>query len=931
MGVVYLGRDPVIGRRVALKTIRATAEDDSEQREFNERFMREAQAAGTLSHPNIVTIHDVGEEVETQTSFIAMEYVEGKNLKQLLKEKVAFSWDRIAEIAMSVADALDYAHRRGIVHRDVKPANIILTNDGTVKITDFGIAKIEASSLTETGQFLGTPNYMSPEQVTGEVVDGRSDLFSLGVVLYELLTKRKPFQGDNLTSISYKIVHEEYPAPQTYDAAIPMELNPILARALAKDPAARFQSGKDFLAALAEFRTRHAEMEMLKDLGEMVAQAENLGPVSTVESKQTPMPVPAPATGAGPKLGPIGLGGGATSLEDLARRGRSDLNPALVGPASTSFDSSIPDWSLDTDALKSPAEREAARRKEQAEAIPSSPGTLISDLQGRKAKKAAAAPPPPTPIFNEENRPTERIQTIPGPPASAASQAAKISTGEIPRPPASAPLPASAIPTPPRGVAPLNGPVTPRVIAPPTPVRGVPPLASNAASAPVTPVRGVPPLSASPTPAVPPRTPAPPVAPLPRASAPPMPPGGTAATLIPAGGTVPPIRPPAPPAPLQAQAAARPAAPPAVRDLSAPVPQQRPGGPRPAAAPRPAGRDITGPIGSRPPTGVQPIGPGAGTKETLPKSLREALQWDVNKRWAFAVIGAVLVVGVVIVGLLLQRSSAIAGREADDAAARQTLERRKLLEDGTRLLGAGQPAEARAKFLELVRLAPESAAARTALQQSELLLAKKQEEERKAAEAGAYLAEARRARAASDWARAVVEADGALAVDPFSEEAKEIRDVAQAEIRKQSRAAQRKAENQIRALKTSARPKPTAPPEPTATVVPAAATHPTPVPAPPARVRLRISFKAPIAQGYVMIRRNDVEIWRRAFDFGRKSGGGSLEGEVEVPSGAGEYKLWVIATDRSVNEYQVVPLNVGEGRTLALDVGTQKKLRVSLR
>ena len=912
MGVVYLGRDPVIGRRVALKTIRATAEDDSEQREFNERFMREAQAAGTLSHPNIVTIHDVGEEVETQTSFIAMEYVEGKNLKQLLKEKVAFSWDRVAEIVMSVADALDYAHRRGIVHRDVKPANIILTTDGTVKITDFGIAKIETSSLTETGQFLGTPNYMSPEQVTGEAVDGRSDLFSLGVVLYELLTKRKPFIGDNLTSISYKIVHEEYPAPQTYDATIPGEFTPILARALAKDPAARFQCGKDFNAALAELRTRHAEMEMLKDLGEMVAQAENLGPVSTVESKQRPMPAaPSSAgTGAAPKVGPIGLGGGSTSLEDLARRGRSDLNPALVGPAPMNLDTSIPDWSLDTDALKSPSEREAARKRErETPENVSSPGTLISDVQ-RGAKKAAAAdaariatgeikrppaatpppavapapPPPAAPIFNEENRPTERIQTIPG-----------LAPSAVP-----APIPPALIPTPPRGVPPLSpsisGPGSPRAAAP-TPAHGVPPLAPT--PAPSTPARGVPSVALPPTPVSPPRTPAHAVPPLPAA-----PPRATAP---------------------------RPAGSPAVRDISAPIP--RPTGPRPGGPPaRTPGRDVTGPVGPRPsPTGAQALPPAADTR---PKNLKEALRRGVNMRYALPVIAGAALLGAAVVGLLALRPSSIAGRGGDEAAAQETLAKRKMLEDGTRLLTAGQPEEARAKFLELVRLAPESAAARTALQQSEQLLAKKQEDDRRAREVGAYLAEARHARTALDWARAIVEADGALAIDPANAEAREIRESAQAEIRKQGRAAQKKAESQIRSLKASPRPKTaSAPePEPAAEAAPAAAAaEPAPAAAAGARARLKVAFRAPIVQGYVMIRRNDVEIWRRAFDFGRKSGGGSLEGEVDVASGAGEYKFWVIASDRSVNEYVVLPLTVGDGRTLALDVDAQKKLSVSLR
>jgi serine/threonine protein kinase len=907
MGVVYLGRDPVIGRRVALKTIRATAEDDSEQREFNERFMREAQAAGTLSHPNIVTIHDVGEEVETQTSFIAMEYVEGKNLKQLLKEKVAFSWDRIAEIAMSVADALDYAHRKGIVHRDVKPANIILTTDGTVKITDFGIAKIETSSLTETGQFLGTPNYMSPEQVTGEAVDGRSDLFSLGVVLYELLTKRKPFIGDNLTSISYKIVHEQYPSPQTYDATIPGEFTQILARALAKDPAARFQSGKDFHGALAELRTRHAEMEMLRDLGEMVAQAENLGPVSTVESKQTPLPqAPAPpGPAAAPKVGPVVLGGGATSLEDLARRGRSDLNPALVGPAPTNLDSSIPDWSLDTDAVRSPAEREAAKQREREPEPVSSPGTLISDVQRGARRVVAPLVPAPTPIFNEENRPTERIQTIPGPQHAAAPESTNASTGEIRRPPPVLPReaapPTVVVPTPPRGVKPVSlpfsGPTGPRAAAP-TPPRGVPPLSPT--QAPATPVRGTPSLQVAPTPAVPPRASAPPAAPPP-----PLP------------------RPPGP--------VARPAGAAAIRDVSAAVPQQRGAGPRPgASATRPPGRDITGPLGPRPQPGP-PTGPVA--TDTKPKNLREALRWGVNGRYALLVIGAAALLGAAVLGLLALRSSSIAGRGGDEVAAQAALAKKKILEDGTRLLAAGQPAEARAKFLELVRIAPESAAARTALQQSEQLLAKKEDEERRRTEVGSYLAEARHARAASDWARAIVEADGALALDPANAEGKAIREGAEAEIRKQGRAAQKKAESQIRALKASPRPRPTPAPEPTAE---AAASEPaSPSSAPPApvgpRVRLKVAFRAPIVQGYVMIRRNDVEIWRRVFDFGRKSGGGSLEGEVDVASGAGEYKVWVIAADRSVSEYAVLPLNVGEGRTLSLDVDAQKKLAVSLR
>jgi serine/threonine protein kinase len=278
MGVVYLAKDPSIGRLVAIKTIRAQSgdEDDSESREFRERFMREAQTAGILSHPNIVTIYDVGEDKDSGVSFIAMEYIEGKTIKQMLVDKANFAPDQIADIIGQVAEALDYAHRKGIIHRDIKPANIMITTDGKVKITDFGIAKVASSNLTTTGQFLGTPNYMSPEQVTGAPVDGRSDIFSLGVVLYEMLSRRKPFAGENLTTISYKIVHENYAPLADGTKNVPEEFDTILSKALSKDPWNRFQRGKDFALSLYQAKARFEEQAIFQDLGTMVSSAENL-------------------------------------------------------------------------------------------------------------------------------------------------------------------------------------------------------------------------------------------------------------------------------------------------------------------------------------------------------------------------------------------------------------------------------------------------------------------------------------------------------------------------------------------------------------------------------------------------------------------------------------------------------------------------------
>jgi tRNA A-37 threonylcarbamoyl transferase component Bud32/tetratricopeptide (TPR) repeat protein len=263
MGVVYLARDPLIGRHVALKTFHiGYSVKDQELQQFRKRFIREAQSAGILSHPSIVTIHDVVEESAEGVTFIAMEYVRGTNLKELLQRSDALPVDFALEVVAQVADALEYAHSKGVVHRDVKPANIIITPDQKVKITDFGIARLDTSNLTVEGQLLGTPNYMAPEQIQGKDVDHRADLFSLGVVLYELLTRQKPFQGENLTVVTHRIVYDSFTPPEEFVGELPQGLRAILVKALEKDPAARYQRAGEVGEALREIL---AAQEALND------------------------------------------------------------------------------------------------------------------------------------------------------------------------------------------------------------------------------------------------------------------------------------------------------------------------------------------------------------------------------------------------------------------------------------------------------------------------------------------------------------------------------------------------------------------------------------------------------------------------------------------------------------------------------------------
>lgn len=257
MGVVYKARDPKIDRFVAIKTILLHRSGVQEQREFRKRLFVEAQAAGRLLHPGIVTVFDVGEEPETSDPYIVMEYIEGPTLRNLLgQETRKLPLDDALRIAVDLAEALDYAHGQGVVHRDIKPANILITKEGQAKIGDFGIAQLDLSHLTLPGRVLGTPAYMSPEQLEGQQVDGRSDLFSLGAVLYSAVTGFSPFQGNSATTVCFKVANRDPLQATALVPELPPELDAVIARALAKHPGERYQRGREFARDLRELRKR---------------------------------------------------------------------------------------------------------------------------------------------------------------------------------------------------------------------------------------------------------------------------------------------------------------------------------------------------------------------------------------------------------------------------------------------------------------------------------------------------------------------------------------------------------------------------------------------------------------------------------------------------------------------------------------------------
>jgi TonB family protein len=275
MGRVYRCSDPLMKRLVAVKTVkqeyltRETAED------YLRRFRREAQAAGRLSHPSIVAIYDVGE------TYFVMEYLEGTTLQALLAARGKLPLDEALALLTPLADALDYAHRSSIVHRDIKPANIMVLDDGRPKLMDFGVARLESSVATASGHFFGSPSYMAPEQVSGAEVTNRADLFSFAVLAYEVITGRRPFEGDSITAVMYRVVNEDPPPPRQWDFDLPASYDAIFRRALNKDPAGRYPDAASLVAAL-QLKDIDSELEALTEFVAPALPGPQVSPTGSV-------------------------------------------------------------------------------------------------------------------------------------------------------------------------------------------------------------------------------------------------------------------------------------------------------------------------------------------------------------------------------------------------------------------------------------------------------------------------------------------------------------------------------------------------------------------------------------------------------------------------------------------------------------------------
>lgn len=287
MGKVYRGYDPLCRRVVAIKTIRPEYLDQRNARDYLQRFQREARAAGALSHPNIVTVYDVSDD------YFVMEYLEGVTLLSLLAQRGGLNLTDVLKIVAPIADALDHAHQQGIIHRDIKPSNIMILSDGQPKIMDFGVAHLESTIMTTGGESFGSPPYMSPEQILGEEPTAQADIFSLGVVTYELLTGQRPFVGNKIPSILFRVINQEPASPRKWKEDLPPRYDKVFSTVLAKKPANRYATAADFVRAMQLSKRERIEL-------------------STPIHEPKPVPALAPAPPAGP-TGPTGPTGNETT------------------------------------------------------------------------------------------------------------------------------------------------------------------------------------------------------------------------------------------------------------------------------------------------------------------------------------------------------------------------------------------------------------------------------------------------------------------------------------------------------------------------------------------------------------------------------------------------------------------------------------------
>jgi len=401
MGTVYKAVDPIIDRTVAIKTINLNL-SRQELEEYEARFQQEIKAAGRLNHPNIVTIYDVGKT--DQVAYMAMEFLEGKELKDIITSGKLLPPDQMVDIISQVADGLWFAHQQNIVHRDVKPSNIMVMRGGIAKITDFGIARLPNSAVkTMTGLILGSPRYMSPEQVIGKTIDARSDIFSLGVVLYEAMTGVAPFDGDNVNAIMYATVNTTPVPPSHHNRNIPAMLDLIVAKAMAKTLDDRYQSVKELGDDLREVRR---QMDHGRPATALKATS------SPVGQRSAPPPAPAPA----PDKAAVDTG-----TQPMA----PDVPPKPVGddtaaplPLDKTFDSfdatlRLASMTNQTEDFRDYITVTQKMRAYKGKIEPGSPLAVAAEAAAAASAAAAAAPPPPKPEVRLPNPDVSRPRSVP--------------------------------------------------------------------------------------------------------------------------------------------------------------------------------------------------------------------------------------------------------------------------------------------------------------------------------------------------------------------------------------------------------------------------------------------------------------------------------------------------------------------------------------